>query len=40
MNKQMSVSEWAESVREQCEAAGVPFFRKDTGQGELAWRSE
>lgn len=29
--------EWAESVRAQCEAAGVPFYRKDKGEGELAW---
>jgi protein gp37 len=30
--------EWAESVKAQCEAAGVPFYRKDTGEGILAWR--
>lgn len=30
--------EWAESVRLQCEGAGVPFYRKDTGEGELAWK--
>jgi len=29
---------WAESVKAQCEAAGVPFYRKDTGEGTLAWR--
>lgn len=30
--------EWADSVKAQCEAAGVPFYRKDTGEGELVWR--
>lgn len=30
--------EWAESVRQQCEAAGVPFYRKDKGEGQLIWR--
>ncbi|MCK5236918.1 MAG: DUF5131 family protein [Deltaproteobacteria bacterium] len=30
--------EWAESVKAQCEAAGVPYFRKDKGEGQLAWR--
>ena len=30
--------EWADSVKAQCEAAGVPFYRKDTGEGGLAWR--
>lgn len=29
--------EWAESVRAQCESAGVPFYRKDRGEGELIW---
>jgi protein gp37 len=29
---------WADSVRGQCEAAGVPFYRKDTGEGTLVWR--
>lgn len=31
-------SSWAESVKAQCEDAGVPFFRKGTGEGTLAWR--
>jgi len=31
---------WDESVKAQCEAAGVPFYRKDTGEGTLAWRTE
>ncbi|KKM63635.1 hypothetical protein LCGC14_1509510 [marine sediment metagenome] len=30
--------EWAESVRLQCEGAGVPFYRKDRGEGQLIWR--
>ncbi len=30
--------EWAESVRAQCERAGIPFYRKDRGEGELIWR--
>ena len=30
---------WADSIKAQCEAAGVPFYRKDTGDGTLAWRS-
>ena len=30
---------WADSVKAQCEAAGVPFYRKDTGEGVLAWRT-
>lgn len=30
--------EWAESVKSQCEGAGVPFYRKDKGKGELIWR--
>lgn len=30
--------EWADSVKEQCKAAGVPFYRKDLDAGELAWR--
>ena len=30
--------EWAESVRQQCEGAGVPFYRKDKGEGELIWK--
>lgn len=30
---------WADSVKAQCEAAGVPFYRKDTGEGALAWRT-
>jgi len=29
---------WADSVKSQCAAAGVPFYRKDTGEGTLAWR--
>lgn len=29
---------WAESVKAQCESAGVPFYRKDKGEGELIWR--
>lgn len=29
---------WAEDVREQCEAAGVPYYRKDTGEGSLVWK--
>jgi len=29
---------WAESVKAQCEAAGVPYYRKDTAEGVLAWR--
>ena len=29
---------WADSVKAQCEGAGVPFYRKDTGKGVLAWR--
>ena len=29
---------WSDDVKAQCEAAGVPFYRKDTGEGELAWR--
>jgi protein gp37 len=29
---------WADSVKAQCEAAGVPFYRKDTSTGELAWQ--
>lgn len=29
---------WADSVKDQCEAAGVPFYRKDTGEGHLVWR--
>jgi protein gp37 len=29
--------EWAESVKAQCEGAGVPFYRKDKGEGELIW---
>lgn len=32
--------EWAESVRAQCEGAGVPFYRKDKGEGELVWRGD
>ena len=31
--------EWADSVKAQCEAAGVPFYRKDTGEGERVWRN-
>jgi len=31
---------WAESVRAQCVAAGVPYYRKDTAQGVLAWRAK
>jgi protein gp37 len=30
--------QWAESVKAQCEAAGVPFYRKDKSEGQLAWR--
>ena len=30
---------WADSVRAQCGAAGVPFYRKDTEEGQLAWRT-
>ena len=30
--------EWAESVRAQCAGAGVPFYRKDRGEGSLIWR--
>ena len=30
--------EWAESVKVQCEGAGVPFYRKDKGKGELIWK--
>jgi protein gp37 len=30
--------EWADSVKAQCEATGVPFYRKDTAEGKLAWR--
>ena len=30
--------EWAESVKAQCERAGIPFYRKDRGEGELIWR--
>ena len=29
---------WADNVKAQCEAAGVPYYRKDTGDGTLAWR--
>lgn len=29
---------WAESVKAQCEAAGVPYYRKDKAEGVLAWR--
>jgi protein gp37 len=29
---------WAESVKQQCKAAGVPFYRKDTEEGALVWR--
>ena len=29
---------WADSVKAQCMDAGVPFYRKDTGEGTLAWR--
>lgn len=30
----------ASFVRSQCAAAGVPFYRKDTGEGVLAWRQK
>lgn len=30
---------WAEDVKAQCDAAGVPYYRKDTGEGVLAWRT-
>lgn len=30
--------EWAESVQAQCESAGVPFYNKGRGEGELLWR--
>lgn len=29
---------WADSVKAQCKAAGVPFYRKDTREGTLTWR--
>jgi protein gp37 len=30
---------WADKVKDQCEAAGVLFYRKDTEEGQLAWRT-
>ena len=32
-------SAWADSVKAQCESAGVPFYRKDKSEGTLAWRA-
>lgn len=37
-DKRLFNPEWADSVEAQCEGAGVPFYRKDTGEGVLAWR--
>lgn len=30
--------QWARDVELQCDFMGVPFYRKDTEQGELVWR--
>jgi protein gp37 len=29
---------WAENMENECEAAGVPYYRKDKDMGTLAWR--
>jgi protein gp37 len=38
IGKRLFVPAWADKLKEQCDAAGVPFYRKDTQEGVLAWR--